>query len=235
MPGLDSAVEVRRDRWGVPHIYARTQHDLFLAQGYVAAQDRLWQLDMWRRVGEGRVAEVVGARAVERDRFARLLRYRGDPEAEWRSYAPDARAIVTAFVDGVNAYIAQVTGGPDGRRRLPIEFTLLGVDPEPWTVEVPLSRFAALDVSGNARNELARARLVSLVGAARANALWPTNPYRALDPAPGLDLSQVDSNALRPMTEAARPIRTRARRLQVRAVRHHRRRTPTRMGRTTGW
>ncbi|HEX9754707.1 MAG TPA: penicillin acylase family protein, partial [Gemmatimonadales bacterium] len=81
-PGLDSAVEVRRDRWGIPHIYARTQHDLFFAQGFVAAQDRLWQIDMWRRVGEGRLAEVLGPAFVERDRFARLLRYRGDMDAE---------------------------------------------------------------------------------------------------------------------------------------------------------
>src|SRR5215467_12958821 len=77
VPGLDSAVEVRRDRWGVPHIYARTQHDVFFAQGFVAAQDRLWQMDMWRRTAEGRLAEVLGASAVERDRLARLFRYRG--------------------------------------------------------------------------------------------------------------------------------------------------------------
>src|SRR5205814_1976773 len=69
VPGLDSAVEVRRDRWGVPHIYAKTVHDLFLAQGFVAAQDRLWQMEMWRRQGEGLMAEVLGPRFVERDRF----------------------------------------------------------------------------------------------------------------------------------------------------------------------
>src|SRR5438034_9126110 len=74
--GLDSVVEVRRDRWGVPHIYAKTQQDLFFAQGFVAAQDRLWQMEMWRRIGEGRLAEVVGPGAVERDRIARLLAYR---------------------------------------------------------------------------------------------------------------------------------------------------------------
>src|SRR5256885_13008471 len=102
VPGLDSAVEVRRDRWGVPHIYAKTQHDLFFAQGYVAAQDRLWEMDMWRRQGQGRLAEVLGPKYVERDRVARLFAYRGDMEAEWRSYAPDAEAIVHAFVDGVN-------------------------------------------------------------------------------------------------------------------------------------
>src|SRR2546428_11002588 len=63
--GLDSVVEVRRDRWGVPHIYAKTQQDLFFAQGFVAAQDRLWQMEMWRRVGGGRVGEGIGTRPVE--------------------------------------------------------------------------------------------------------------------------------------------------------------------------
>jgi penicillin amidase len=105
VPGLDSAVEVRRDRWGVPHIYARNAHDLFFAQGYVAAQDRLFQMEIWRRAGEGRLAEVLGPAYVNRDRLARLFRYRGDMTAEWNSYAPDARALVTAFVSGVNAYI----------------------------------------------------------------------------------------------------------------------------------
>ena len=75
--GLAAPVEVRRDRWGVPHIYAKNQHDLFLAQGFVAAQDRLWQMDMWRRIGEGRLSEVLGPKHVERDKFARLLKYRG--------------------------------------------------------------------------------------------------------------------------------------------------------------
>src|SRR5688500_13432744 len=123
VPGLDSAVEVRRDRWGVPHIYARTEHDLFFAQGFVAAQDRLWQMEMWRRQGEGRLAEVLGPRAVERDRLARLFRYRGSKDAEWAAYGPNARAIVGAFVAGVNAYIAQVKDRP------PIEFTMMGFAP----------------------------------------------------------------------------------------------------------
>src|SRR5690349_1587616 len=115
VPGLDSTVEVRRDRWGVPHIYARTQHDVFFAQGFVAAQDRLWQMDIWRRTAEGRLAEVLGAPAVERDRLARLFRYRGSAADDWAAYGPDTKAIVSAFVGGVNAYIAQV------KDRLPIE------------------------------------------------------------------------------------------------------------------
>src|SRR5207245_955862 len=167
VPGLDSVVEARRDRWGVPHIYAKTQHDLFFAQGFVAAQDRLWQMEMWRRIGEGRLAEVIGPSAVQRDRFARLLKYRGDMLLEWASYAPDAREIVRAFVDGVNAYIAAV------RAHSPIEFTLLGIGPEPWGYEVPLQRMAAIAMTGNALDEVARARLVHLIGVERAEMLWP--------------------------------------------------------------
>ena len=123
VPGLDSAVEVRRDRWGVPHIYARTQHDVFFAQGFVAAQDRLWQMEMWRRQAEGRLAEVLGPRAADRDRMARLFRYRGPRDAEWAAYGPNAREIVGAFVAGVNAYIAQTKDRP------PIEFTMMGFAP----------------------------------------------------------------------------------------------------------
>src|SRR5712672_1934119 len=78
-PGLQQPVEVLRDRWGVAHIYAQNQHDLFFAQGFVAAQDRLFQMELWKRAGQGRLAEVLGANALERDRYARLLRYRPVP------------------------------------------------------------------------------------------------------------------------------------------------------------
>ena len=213
LPGLDSAVEVRRDRWGVPHIYARTQHDLFYAQGYVAAQDRLWQMEMWRRTGEGRLAEVVGQGAVARDRFARLLRYRGDMAREWVSYAPDARAIVHAFVDGVNARIREVRACEAGQPRaaadcdrVPIEFSLLGVLPEPWSYEVPLQRMAALAMTGNALSEVERAWLVALVGAERAAELWPPDPARPLDPAPGLDLAGIGTSSLGAALEAYGPV-----------------------------
>src|SRR5688500_476204 len=190
VPGLDSAVEVRRDRWGVPHIYARTEHDLFFAQGFVAAQDRLWQMEMWRRQGEGRLAEVLGPRAAERDRLARLFRYRGSMDAEWAAYGPDARAIVGAFVGGVNAYIAQT------KDRLPIEFTMLGFAPEPWTIDVPLARVTSLSGVSNATTEILRARLVAALGVKEAEAMLPTEPRRALDPVQGLDLSGLETAAL---------------------------------------
>src|SRR5205807_1248123 len=84
--GLEQQVTVLRDKWGVAHIYAKNQHDLFFAQGFVAAQDRLFQMELWKRAGQGRLAEVLGPSAMERDRYARLLRYRGDMEAEYSSY-----------------------------------------------------------------------------------------------------------------------------------------------------
>src|SRR5688572_1804144 len=106
--GLKAPVTVVRDTWGVPHISAQSTDDLFFAQGYVMAQDRLWQMEMWRRAAEGRMAEIVGPSAVARDRVTRLLKYRGSmDDAEWTSYHPEARRIFTAYVNGVNAFIAQ--------------------------------------------------------------------------------------------------------------------------------
>jgi acyl-homoserine lactone acylase PvdQ len=88
LPGLMKPVTVLRDRWGVAHIYARNQHDLFFAQGFVAAQDRLFQMELWKRAGQGRLAEVLGPSAPQRDRYARLLRYRGDMKAEYSKLRP---------------------------------------------------------------------------------------------------------------------------------------------------
>jgi penicillin amidase len=196
LPALDSAVEVRRDGWGVPHIYAKTQHDLFFAQGYVVAQDRLFQMEMWRRMGEGRLAEVLGPSAVGRDRIARLLAYRGDWNAEYASYSNDTRAILDAFTDGVNAYVGEVRDLP------PIEFDLLGIKPEPWSRNVPLQRMAALSMTGNALTELMRARLVAALGAERVDQLFPAEPARKHDPAGGLDYSGIDPSMFADFADA---------------------------------
>ncbi len=190
LPGLTATVEVRRDRWGVPHIYAKNQRDLFFAQGFVAAQDRLFQMEMWRRQGEGRLAEVLGPTAIERDRFARLFTYRGSMVREWAAYGPDTKAIVTAFVAGVNAYIAQAGNA------LPLEFAMLGFQPEPWDITVPLARATGLSGVGNGPSEVLRAQLVAALGAARVEELLPADPVRALDPVPGLDLAGISSASL---------------------------------------
>src|SRR5438105_12118217 len=114
VPGLTQPVRVLRDRWGVAHIYAQNQHDLFFAQGFVAAQDRLFQMELWKRSGQGRLAEVLGPSALLRDINARLLSYRGDMKAEYESYSPDTQSILEAFTSGINAYIAtrQAPHGP---------------------------------------------------------------------------------------------------------------------------
>lgn len=105
--GLTQPVEVLRDTWGVPHTFAKNTKDLFFAQGFTVAQDRMWQLEMWRRNGEGRLAEVLGPDYVTRDKFARLLAFRGDWDEEFTKYHPEGRAIFESFARGVNAAIRQ--------------------------------------------------------------------------------------------------------------------------------
>jgi len=196
-PGLEQPVEVLRDEWGVPHIYARTQKDLFFAQGYVVAQDRLWQIEIWRRQAEGRLAEVMGPAALERDRYARLLRFRGDWEEEWKSYSPDAREITQAFVDGINAYIASLG------ENLPIEFQLLGFRPEPWTPESCVARMAAYPMTSNASDELLRAEAAARLGREKAEQLFPTDPQRHWDIPPGMKLNGIDASVLRGIATAS--------------------------------
>jgi penicillin G amidase len=190
LAGLSKPVEVLRDTWGVAHIYAQTQEDLFFAQGFVAAQDRLWQMEIWRRTGEGKLAEILGPSAIERDKFARLMRYRGDMEAEWKSYAPDAKAIIEAFVRGVNAFIET------SRDRLPIEFQLTGIRPEPWTPEACLTRMAGYVMTRNASSEVLRAQLVRMLGTEKTGELVETDPFKKLEVPVGLDLNGIDGKIL---------------------------------------
>src|SRR5215467_655277 len=165
--GLTKPVSVRRDRWGGAHIYAQNQHDLFFAQGVVAAQDRLFQMEMWKRAGQGRLAEILGPSALARDINARLLRYRGDTQREYESYSPDAKEILHAFTDGINGYIAALLA--PGSPGLPIEFQLAGFSPDQWHPEDCLNRMAAYSMTGNASDELEHARAVREVGAATAS------------------------------------------------------------------
>ena len=110
--GLSEPVEILRDRWGIAHIYAKNEHDLFFAQGYNAARDRLFQLELWRRHATGTVAEMLGSQELKRDVGARLHMFRGDLNAELAWYHPHGPAIVNAFVDGINAYVAEAERDP---------------------------------------------------------------------------------------------------------------------------
>ena len=106
--GLGAPVRVVRDRHGVPHIYAQNRDDLFFAQGFIQAQDRLFQIDLWRRSVQGRLAEVLGPNFAERDAMTRRMQARVEPAAEWPLYGPDAEPIARAFVRGVNTSLARL-------------------------------------------------------------------------------------------------------------------------------
>jgi penicillin amidase len=177
---------VIRDRWGVPHIYADDLDDLFFAQGFVQAQDRLWQMEMYRRTYEGTLAEIMGPEYVRHDQLARLLRYRGPwDDREWGSYHPEGRRILTAFANGVNAFIAHAGD------KLPVEFLLTGIRPQPWTPEIALLRTQTALPAGDARSELTLARNVVRLGVQEANRQARPSPYRDLVVPEGVDLSLV--------------------------------------------
>lgn len=191
LPGLSDTVEVIRDRYGVPHIYARNVDDLFLAQGFVHAQDRLWQMDMYRRTFEGRLAEVMGPDYVTHDRLMRLLRYRGPwDDREWTTYHPEGRRIFDAFAAGVNAFIDHA--GDD----LPVEFRLTGLRPGRWTAETSVLRTQTAMPVGDARSELNLARNVARFGVEEANRRANPSPYRDLVVTPGIDVTHIDSTVI---------------------------------------
>lgn len=183
--GLTAAVRVVRDRSGVPHITASNVDDLFFAQGFIQAQDRLFQLDLWHRSAQGRLSEVLGANFIERDAMTRRMQYRGDMADEWASYGFDARQIAGAFTRGINAWIAHVEGA------LPQEFALAGWAPERWRPEDLLNRTDAYLASEGAQDEVLRARLAAQMGPAAVDAAWPLPHHQRTRPSPGVDLSAI--------------------------------------------
>lgn len=190
IPGLSQPVEILKDRWGISHIYAQTEEDLFLAQGYNAARDRLFQLELWRRQATGTVAEILGPRELKRDIGARLFRFRRDLEQELRHYHPRGVEIVNAFVRGINAYVDEANRHPE---RLPLEFRLLGIRPQHWTPEVVISRHQGL--LGNIGEELSTGRTVAALGAERVkfyNTFGPGDPNLKLDPSITAELLAAD-------------------------------------------
>src|SRR6185295_14892868 len=133
LAGLQQPVEILRDKWGLSHIYAKNEHDLFFAQGYNVARDRLFQLELWRRQATGTVAEVLGPKELKRDIGNRLFSYRGDLTQELNWYHPRGKAIIEAFVAGINAYISETQKNP---ALLTPEFSMIGLKPGKWTPAV---------------------------------------------------------------------------------------------------
>jgi len=174
VPGLRAPVTVYRDSWGVPHIYAANQHDLFFSQGFVTAQDRLFGMEVLRRSAAGRLSEIFGESQVDTDKFLRSFMLRRAAEASLAAYSAADRQVIDDYAAGVNAYIDRATASG----RLPPEFVVLGVRPEPWTAVDSLSigKLMAYDLGGNWSAEIWRYQLIERVGAAKAAELLPEYP-----------------------------------------------------------
>lgn len=158
--GLEGPAEIIVDHWGIAHIYAESDRDALFLQGYNAARDRLWQVDLWRKRGLGLLAENFGASYVEQDRATRMFLYRGDMGEEWAAYGPNGLTYATAFVDGVNAYVQKVL---DGEMPKPVEFTITDTDPDIWSIE-DIVRIRSHGLTRNVSSEVARAEVACKAG-----------------------------------------------------------------------
>ncbi len=198
LPNLQTEVHITRDSNGVPHIEAETREDAFYAIGFAHAQDRLWQMEMHRRIASGRLAEVAGEAALSSDIFLRTLSLYDRARKAWPHQTPDARAGLIAYANGVNAYLETRRGA------LPPEFLLTGIRPEPWTPIDTLGwlKIMAMDLGGNYWMELARFDLSRTLDPQQLADFYPPYPGDAPHPLPdldqlydGLDLSTIRTAA----------------------------------------
>ncbi len=196
VPGPSADIEIRRDGRGVPTIRAQSEGDAFFALGYVHAQDRLFQMEMMRRLGAGRLAETLGSNAVESDRFMRTLGLYKHAEANADALNAETRAALQRYADGINAWL-ETRGRP-----LPPEFQVLNYSPEPWRLADSLvwQKLMSLSLAGNWRDELLRSELLRILPADRVAQLWPD-----LDPASPTTVASitglVDIDIARSLTE----------------------------------
>ena len=153
--GLEGPAEIIVDHWGIAHIYAASDRDALFLQGYNAARDRLWQIDLWRKRGLGLLSENFGEGYVDQDRATRMFLYRGDMEEEWAAYGSNGKSYAEAFVAGVNAYVQQVL---DGQMPLPVEFGVTDTEPDLWQVE-DVVRIRSHGLTRNASSEVSRAQV----------------------------------------------------------------------------
>lgn len=204
--GLENPAEIIVDYWGIAHIYAASTRDMFFLQGYNAARDRLWQIDLWRKRGLGLLARDFGPAYVAQDRAARLFLYRGDLSREWAAYGPDARSAADAFAAGINAVVAEID---DGHRPLPVEFRIAGTRPDVWKAE-DIVRIRSHALTRNVTSEVQRARIACAAGLdadrlrRKLEPPWTTQVPEGLDPCavPG-DVLQDYDLATRSVTFAA--------------------------------
>ncbi|MEV6149221.1 penicillin acylase family protein [Nonomuraea sp. NPDC052129] len=202
VPGLRQPVELVVDEWGVPHIYAQNTDDLFLAQGFNAARDRLFQIDLWRRRGLGELSAVFGSAYMEQDKATRMFLYRGNMDREWASYGPGAKQAATRFTEGVNAYVRWLERNPD---RMPPEFRQLGYAPALWRPE-DVVRIRSHGISKNVFSEVLRSLIVCAGGIEAAGALWQLEPEHTTSLPKGLDPCSVPVDVLRTYDLATRGV-----------------------------
>ena len=199
IPGLQAEVNVYRDESGIPHIYAQNEHDLFLAQGYVHAQDRFWQMEFWRHVSLGRISEIAGSATVDSDVFIRTMGWNRIAQESldyYESESPEMMAIMEAYSEGVNAYIAEQGDN------LSLNYTILGLVNDKWEIEPwePLHTIAwavvmADDLGGNWRSEIQRANLIKELGEGTTANLLPFYPYDSrpvMVPTDAMDIEFTD-------------------------------------------
>ncbi|MDX6249633.1 MAG: penicillin amidase [Kribbellaceae bacterium] len=184
LPGLDADVEVVRDANGIPQIYADKPGDLFAAQGYVAAQDRFFEMDFRRHVTSGRLAELFGKAALETDKFVRTMGWRRVAEKELGLLSPSTRQYLDDYARGVNTYLDQHSGSG-----LSLEYAVLSLKgteyhPEPWTAADSLAWLKAMawDLGGNMDEEITRTKLAATQSARSINSLYPAYPYDRNEP-----------------------------------------------------
>lgn len=165
---VGAPVAITRDAHGVPHIVARSDRDAFFAIGFVHAQDRMWQLEVQRRIANGRLSEIFGRQSIEHDVWFRTLGLARAARSAWTALSPEAQQSLQAYTDGINAWLAQ-------ERTLPVEFTMFGITPEPWTVYDSLawSKVFALDLGGNYSREIERLLLARIASPDQFRALVP--------------------------------------------------------------
>ncbi|MEK5176575.1 penicillin acylase family protein [Heyndrickxia sp. FSL W8-0496] len=177
LSGLKEKVEIIRDKDGVPHIRAKNNHDLYMAQGYVQAQDRLFQMDLSRRQASGELSEVVGSAAIDKDKYFRALGLRRAAVASYDQYSNQAKDTLNWFAEGVNAFIKEL----DENGKWPIEFKLLGYKPKEWTPtdSLTIGKYMAFDLGGHWEDQAFRYYLLQNFSEEKAYDLFPSYPKDA--------------------------------------------------------
>jgi penicillin amidase len=172
LSGLNSEVKIYRDAYGVPHIYATNERDAYIAVGFVHAQDRLWQMELYRRAGLGTLAEELGEKLIPVDKMFRILNLRGIADQTIRLLPAETREALEAYCEGVNLFITGHKGS------YPIEFDILGIEPQPWKVEHTLliSRLMAWELNMARFSDLVLQELIERFGEAKARELLPLYP-----------------------------------------------------------